>query len=285
MKLIACPDCHAQYDVTTVGAERFDCRCGTSLENRTLRAVDAKIHRCASCGANVGETAADCEFCGAAIARGPASLSLICPECFARNDEASRFCTACGVAFQPEPVPQADPELACPACECAMKAARVADVALCECPQCHGLWVPGHRFEELVQRATAARRAAAVEPSPRVQGGNPNAQPLRYRKCPSCGAFMQRRNFRRSSGVVLDVCRTHGTWLDADEIEQIAGFILSGGQVSAMLEEEHENAAAKAAAARLRCATELSAQRAIFGGGTTPRRTSLLGLLLDLLRT
>lgn len=285
LKLVACPDCHAQYDVTSVAAERFDCRCGTALENRPLRAVDAKIHRCASCGANVAESAADCDFCGAAIVRGPEPLSLICPECFARNDEVSRFCTACGIAFQPEPVPQADPELVCPGCETPMKNARVADVAVCECPECHGLWVPGQRFEELVQRATAARRAAAVEPAPRVQGGNPNAQPLRYRKCPSCGAFMLRRNFRRSSGVVLDVCRTHGTWLDADEIEQIAGFILSGGQTSATLEDEHQSAAAQAAAARLRCASEATAQRSIFGGSTPPHRTSLLGLLLDLLRS
>ena len=40
---------------------------------------------------------------------------------------------------------------------------------------------------------------------------------------------MQRKNFRRTSGVIIDCCHTHGTWLDADELEQIAGFILSGG--------------------------------------------------------
>jgi hypothetical protein len=41
---------------------------------------------------------------------------------------------------------------------------------------------------------------------------------------------MQRRNFRRSSGVIIDRCFDHGTWLDADELEQITGFILSGGR-------------------------------------------------------
>jgi hypothetical protein len=29
--------------------------------------------------------------------------------------------------------------------------------------------------------------------------------------------------------VILDCCHAHGTWLDADELEQIAGFILSRG--------------------------------------------------------
>jgi Zn-finger nucleic acid-binding protein len=36
---------------------------------------------------------------------------------------------------------------------------------------------------------------------------------------------MQRRNFQRISGVIVDACRRHGTWLDADEIERIAGFV------------------------------------------------------------
>ena len=37
------------------------------------------------------------------------------------------------------------------------------------------------------------------------------------------------RNYRRTSGVIIDRCHDHGTWLDADELERIAGFIKSGG--------------------------------------------------------
>jgi hypothetical protein len=48
---------------------------------------------------------------------------------------------------------------------------------------------------------------------------------------------MLRRNFRKSSGVILDVCSEHGTWLDDDELEQITGFILSGGAPSPVLAE------------------------------------------------
>jgi Zn-finger nucleic acid-binding protein len=48
---------------------------------------------------------------------------------------------------------------------------------------------------------------------------------------------MHRRNFRKSSGVIIDRCTAHGTWLDADELEQIAGFILTGRQPSATLTE------------------------------------------------
>ena len=40
---------------------------------------------------------------------------------------------------------------------------------------------------------------------------------------------MQRKNYGKRSGVIVDWCGTHGTWLDADELEQIAAFIASGG--------------------------------------------------------
>lgn len=50
-----------------------------------------------------------------------------------------------------------------------------------------------------------------------------------YRKCPECGAMMQRRNFGRRSGVVVDWCASHGTWLDAHELEDIASFVIEGG--------------------------------------------------------
>ena len=74
---------------------------------------------------------------------------------------------------------------------------------------------------------------------------------------------MQRKNFRKSSGVILDVCGAHGTWLDADELEQIAGFILSGGTTSPLLQESASSekklppeAAAAFARARLGSAYE-----------------------------
>jgi hypothetical protein len=50
--------------------------------------------------------------------------------------------------------------------------------------------------------------------------------------------MMSRRNYRRTSGVIIDRCHDHGTWLDADELERIAGFILSGGLERAKAAEQ-----------------------------------------------
>ncbi|HSH16363.1 MAG TPA: hypothetical protein VLD18_10040 [Verrucomicrobiae bacterium] len=40
---------------------------------------------------------------------------------------------------------------------------------------------------------------------------------------------MHRLNFAQCSGVIVDVCRPHGTWFDLNELHRIVQFIRSGG--------------------------------------------------------
>jgi len=271
VRLIACGTCHAQYDVSDVAAETIACRCGAVLANRALVPVDANIYRCAACGAAVGDHAKSCDFCGAAIVRegDPRKLSLICPECCARNANDARFCTACGVTFRPEPIPTAGVEIGCPVCDALMPAQTVGGIPVNECTSCGGLWVPGEQFDRLVAHAIELRKqrdpSEALASPPRVKGANPVAQRVEYRRCPSCGVQMLRQNFRKSSGVILDVCTAHGTWLDANELEQITGFILAGGTQSPVFEErtpaKHNEARATAEFARLRAQFEVERQR------------------------
>ncbi|MEM7408942.1 MAG: zf-TFIIB domain-containing protein [Myxococcota bacterium] len=283
MQLIACPVCHTQYDVSQIAADTIACRCGEELANEPLRSVDAAIARCGACGAQVSEEAKSCSYCGSDIVRNPEKLSLICPECFARNADDSRFCVGCGVAFRPEAVRAEGHELPCPACEMRMPPSQIAGISVNECEGCHGLWVGGGNFDALVRKAAELRRAAGnVAPPPRVRGGNPLDQKVTYRRCPECDMHMHRVNYKRSSGVILDECRNDGTFLDADELEQVAGFILSGGQTSPLLDtktDEHEAAkrAAAQAAARIRVQTDTSGYaRADTSGG-------ILRILFDLL--
>lgn len=55
------------------------------------------------------------------------------------------------------------------------------------------------------------------------------AERVRYRPCVQCGKMMNRVNFGKMSGTVVDVCRGHGTYLDAGELHQIVAFIHGGG--------------------------------------------------------
>ena len=235
LRLIACQDCHRQFDVTHVDAAEIGCACGATVANELHEAVHARVHRCGSCGAGVASDAARCDYCRAEIVRDDQQLSLLCPECMARNCEESRFCTACGIGFDPQPFEGDGHEIPCPDCGGLMPARAVGETPVNECPGCNGVWVQGDRFEQLVARAVDAVRKAELSDlpgrAPRRAGANPAAQAVRYRKCPVCEAFMQRRNYRKCSGIILDRCKSHGTWLDPDELEQIAGFILENGGV------------------------------------------------------
>ncbi len=258
MRLVACSNCHTQYDVADVRAKTIPCRCGIEIDTSPLLSQERSVHRCGSCGALLLGDAVCCDYCRAEIVRDPDALSLICPECFARCADDSRFCTACGVGFKPEPVRIEGHELPCPACSVLMPPRQVGGVAANECLSCHGLWAPGESFDELVSRAIESRQQATPAQlqilKPRVTGSNPAVQSVQYRKCPECDEFMQRRNFRKKSGVIIDSCPAHGIWLDADELEEIAGFILSGGGGPTPhegAEERRQKAAAAGAFAQL----------------------------------
>jgi Zn-finger nucleic acid-binding protein len=51
---------------------------------------------------------------------------------------------------------------------------------------------------------------------------------------------MNRVNFARCSGVVVDVCKGHGTWFDRDELRQIVEFIRGGGLEVSRAREKRE---------------------------------------------
>ena len=232
MKLVACPACHGQFDVTHVEEPVFDCRCGATIRNETQAGVDAAVSRCSACGALLPENAERCDYCQAAVVH-KGEWSLLCPECFSRNAETAKFCTHCGVEFRPEPVPQEqEPPLGCPACQGddALAVRGVGGVWVRECGKCNGLWVAGDRFDSLVSRALEAARQRAAQGIP-IQAPKPQsvARSFVYRSCPVCHDRMTRKNYGKRSGVIVDWCGAHGTWLDADELEQIAAFIAGGG--------------------------------------------------------
>ncbi len=284
MRLVACSNCHAQYDVSSIIVDAFPCRCGETVQNRELKGIEVAVHRCTACGAIVTDPSVEsCSYCNAAIEHGTDKLSLICPECFARNPEDSRFCVGCGVGFHPEPIQVQGEELPCPSCEVLMPARDLAGVVLNECTSCQGLWVPGAHFEDLINRAIDARKSNPAlqmgSAKPRVTGANPAAQQVQYRHCPRCAGFMHRRNYRKRSGIIIDRCNDHGVWLDADELEQIAGFILSGGLIDAPAPEQERQHEAEARA-------EAAFQRALAKESVwvEPRRErGVLGFLADVL--
>jgi Zn-finger nucleic acid-binding protein len=297
LKLVACPDCHAQYDVSPIVPDlAFDCRCGSTLKASAPLGADVAVLRCSACGAVAEKHGESCAYCRGTIVRAPSRGSLICPECMARNLDDARFCLACGIGFEPQTILSDEPELRCPCCERWMATREVGGLVVQECPKCFGLWAPDDTLEVLVDRAAAVARERAdsgEDSAPRVDGANPAASQVEYRRCPTCDALMNRNNFRKRSGIIIDQCYEHGTWLDANELERIAGFVLSGRAESAARIEAAQSGArereeARAAARRVQGisshggfdSTDWGEDRSIFSSRTQP---SVAGTIFDVL--
>ena len=52
---------------------------------------------------------------------------------------------------------------------------------------------------------------------------------------------MNRINFAKCSGVVVDICKGHGTWFDAQELSAIVQFIRDGGLEVARQREKNRD--------------------------------------------
>jgi Zn-finger nucleic acid-binding protein len=48
---------------------------------------------------------------------------------------------------------------------------------------------------------------------------------------------MNRINFAHCSGIIIDVCKKHGTWFDRDEMRRVIEFIRGGGMEKARARE------------------------------------------------
>jgi Zn-finger nucleic acid-binding protein len=80
----------------------------------------------------------------------------------------------------------------------------------------------------------------AAAPAPHQAVAKVKSEKISYAPCPQCGQLMNRMNFARCSGVIVDVCKGHGTWFDRDELSSIIQFIGSGGFELSRQKEKHE---------------------------------------------
>jgi len=228
--LNACPSCARQYDVSHLApGARARCVCGAQFTARFERPRSPRTLRCSSCGGDLALDAKSCAYCGAAVTLEERRLSSICPSCFARVLDRAHFCMECGIAIQPQALYALPESATCPRCKGELRARELSGAQVIECSACGGLWLTQDHFEQLCDSAEARERASAdLRARPPV--ANPaEGQPPCYLPCVACGELMNRRNYASISGVVIDVCRKHGVWLDTDELEKVLAFVRDGG--------------------------------------------------------
>jgi Zn-finger nucleic acid-binding protein len=152
----------------------------------------------------------------------------------------SKHCPHCGAAAAQATAAELS-VLKCPRCKIDMSSITLGSVGMRECEQCVGLWVDVAAFENIcADREQQAAVLGAALPAPARETPSEELSSIRYVPCPQCGQLMNRINFARCSGVVVDICKGHGTWFDRDELSRIVQFIRGGGLEVSRQKEKSE---------------------------------------------
>lgn len=230
--------------------------------------MDAGMLQCPNCGADVAREATECTYCRAHL------RTAACAGCFGMNFAGSRHCVHCGAKFFEKKADDAavGPRL-CPRCAHGLSVSAVGEAFIEDCAGCGGMWVDTVSFRKICERKEKTAAFVGMgSPLPAPGHAPVVAGSVHYLACPDCGKFMNRLNFARHSGVIVDVCKTHGTWFDHDELRQILEFIAAGGLDAAREKELH----------RLEQENQrLQSQRRDGGAPDLEHETSRVGDILD----
>jgi Zn-finger nucleic acid-binding protein len=133
-------------------------------------------------------------------------------------------CSGCGRELGLEPLAN-DGALGCPVCAAPLTSVDSGPGSVHDCQTCGGQFVEHALLRELLEERLVYRAPLSL----RATRMNPLDQPLHYVRCPSCRELMNRRNFGKTSGIIVDECHRHGIWFDAGELPRILAFVQAGG--------------------------------------------------------
>lgn len=187
---------------------------------------------CPNCGAGVAGDSVQCPFCLSRL------KTIACPHCFKSMFVGAQFCDHCGKKVERVSVRDGEDIGDCPRCKMKLDLLQIGDVTLDECRKCGGLWSDGETFQTICSDREEQSAVLSYVGS-RELNAEPLAQ-ISYVPCPKCKQLMNRSNFARASGVIIDTCKQHGAWFDADELPKIIEFIQKGGMEIARQRERAE---------------------------------------------
>jgi len=176
---------------------------------------------CPNCGGAVASDKSKCEFCGSRL------KTVACAGCLDLMFLGSKFCDHCGRKANKVEVFTDEKVGECPRCKRPLESLRIEATAVRECLGCGGFWTSADSFESLCR--DKEEQAAVLSFINKQTFELRRESVVSYVPCPDCKQLMNRSNFAESSGVIIDLCKQHGVWFDAEEIPKIIDFIDKGG--------------------------------------------------------
>jgi Zn-finger nucleic acid-binding protein len=194
---------------------------------------------CPNCGAPAaGTDASRCAYCGSTL------TSMACPSCFGTMFVGMQFCPHCGAKAARV---LGDATLPCPGCRGEMRAVQIGTTPVFECASCSSTWLDAGTFTQLCTSREQRGFIASMVGPKQVSVVPAAPTPVRYVPCPICKKVLNRENFGRRSGVIIDVCKADGVWFERGELQTCMAFIDSGGLERARIQELERQLAERAA--------------------------------------
>lgn len=164
-----------------------------------------------------------------------------CGGCYLANAADAERCAGCGHELGLEPIAEPDAlALRCMDCDEPFTVFRAPAGLLRDCRRCGGQLVEHALLRDLLeQRESYGSSAPRPPPRPHLDVR------VRYVRCPVCGDVMNRKNFAGKSGIIVDICREHGTWFDRGELPALLSFAASGGIARARQQQIEDEARAR----------------------------------------
>lgn len=192
--------------------------------------------RCLYCGAHRTQ-AGVCKGCGAEAA------SVACRQCQRPVPAPLDRCQACGTPCMAWADARGQ-ELRCPRCSGRLERVAVSGVHVEQCARCLGCFVRAEDFAELLQQEESGQHVNLAFTS--TDGRSlPRQALLALVRCPHCPREMDRARFDQRAELVIDICASHGMWLDAGELTMVLQYVhdraAGHAPTSAAAREEQEH--------------------------------------------
>jgi Zn-finger nucleic acid-binding protein len=159
----------------------------------------------------------------------------------------------------------------------------IGSATVLECERCLGLWLDVSSFEKICADREQQSAVLGVALHASTNAAHETSK-VNYVPCPECSQLMNRMNFARCSGVIVDVCKKHGTWFDRDELSRIVEFIHGGGLNASRAKEKIEIAEQRAQLRQEQLAADRRSSGALRIGDSDDHRLTGIASASGLLR-